>query len=108
MFNNFNKDKVQCYLCFYIIAAVALIRDCCGTKLEEETRQETFAVVRTKDNSGSNWGQNIGDEKVRSGSILKTELQDFGRNFMYEVRKRGIRDKSQAFKVIITLKLLLL
>lgn len=51
-------------------------------------------MVRTKDNSGSNWGQNIGDEKVRSGSILKTELEDFGRNFMYEVRKRGIRDRS--------------
>lgn len=34
-FDNSNKERVQYYLCLFIISSVALMNGCCGTRQEE-------------------------------------------------------------------------
>lgn len=58
----------------------------------KETRQENFVVVQMENNSGYKQCKNTRDhEKMRSDSVLNIELQHFGRNCVWEVRKRNQR-----------------
>ena len=61
---------------------------------KKETRQVTFVVAQRENNADSNWDKNTGgNEKMRSDSVLSTELEGFGRNYLCEITQE-IRDES--------------